>query len=113
MLDQDELAALGAARGPAFDRRFLRAMRRHHRGALQMVADLRGTDGGLEVEIDAFARHVVADQGIELGRIRELLATHPEKLTVRRARPSKAAAERMTKLAFAGGKPRICLLIGS
>jgi uncharacterized protein (DUF305 family) len=113
MLDQDELAALAAARGAAFDRRFLRAMRRHHRGALQMVADLKETDGGLEVEIDAFARHVVADQGIEIGRIQELLATDPGKLTVRRARPSKAAAQRMTKLAFAGGKPRICVLIGS
>jgi uncharacterized protein (DUF305 family) len=113
MLDQDELTALGAARGAAFDRRFLRAMRRHHRGALQMVADLRETDGGREVEIDAFARHVVADQGIEIGRIQELLATDADKLSVRRARPSKAAAERMTKLAFAGGKPRICVLIGS
>jgi uncharacterized protein (DUF305 family) len=113
MLDQDELEELAAARGRAFDRRFLRAMRRHHRGALTMVADLRETDGGLEVEVDAFARHVVADQSIEIGRIEELLATDPGKLTVRRARPSKAAAERMTKLAFAGGKPRICVLIGS
>jgi uncharacterized protein (DUF305 family) len=112
MLTQDELERLAAAQGRAFDTRFLRAMQRHHRGALTMVADLRATDGGLEPEIDAFTRHVEADQGIEIGRIEELLAADPNKLTVRRARPSKAAAERMTKLAFAGGKPRICVLIG-
>lgn len=113
MLTQAELEQLAAARGQAFDRAFLRAMLRHHRGALQMVADLRAADGGNESEIDAFARHVDADQGIEIGRMEELLAKDPSKLTVRRARPSKAAAERMTKLAFAGGKPRICVLIGS
>jgi uncharacterized protein (DUF305 family) len=113
MLTQDELDRLAAARGRAFDARFLRAMLRHHRGALTMVADLREADGGAEPEIDAFTRHVEADQGIEIARMQQLLGTDPGDLTVRRARPSKAAAERVTKLAFAGGKPRICVLIGS
>ena len=38
-----------------------------------MVADLYEDGGGLEPEIDAFARHVVADQEIEIGRMEALL----------------------------------------
>ena len=113
MLSEAELAQLAAAQGRAFDTRFLRSMRRHHRGALQMVTSLQAADGGMEPEIGDFTRDVEADQGIELRRIEELLATDPSEFGPRRATPSKAAAERMTKLAFAGGKPRICVLIGS
>jgi uncharacterized protein (DUF305 family) len=113
MISEAELARLAAAQGRGFDTRFLRAMMRHHRGALEMVADLRADGGGTESTIDDFMRHVEADQGIEIARIEELLATDPSELQVRRAKPSKAAAERMTRLAFAGGKPRICVLIGS
>jgi uncharacterized protein (DUF305 family) len=113
MLSADELEHLASAQGRAFDTRFLRSMMRHHRGALQMVADLQAENGGMEPEIGDFTRDVEADQGIEIRRIEELLATDPGAFQVRRARPSKGAAERMTKLAFAGGKPRICVLIGS
>ena len=113
MLSEAELARLAAAQGAAFDRRFLRAMTRHHGGALRMVADLQAADGGAEPEIGAFVRHVEADQAIEIGRMEELLSSGPSEFGVRRARPSKAAAERITRLAFAGGKPRICVLIGS
>jgi uncharacterized protein (DUF305 family) len=113
MLSEDELARLAATQGRAFDTRFLHSMMRHHRGALQMVAELQAQNGGMEPEIGDFTRDVEADQGIEINRIEELLATDPSELGVRRATPSKAAAARMTKLAFAGGKPRICVLIGS
>jgi uncharacterized protein (DUF305 family) len=113
MLSEAQLARLAGARGRAFDTRFLRAMRRHHRGALAMVAALEADGGGMEPAIGDFTRHVEADQGIEIARIEQLLATDPATLTVRRARPSKAAAKRMTRLAFTGGKPRICVLIGS
>jgi uncharacterized protein (DUF305 family) len=113
MLTEAELGRLAAGQGRAFDTRFLRAMMRHHRGALQMVAELRADGGGTESTIDDFTRHVEADQGIEIARIEQLLAADPSEFGVRRARPSKAAAERMTRLAFAGGKPRICVLIGS
>jgi uncharacterized protein (DUF305 family) len=112
MLSAEELERLAAARGRAFDARFLRAMLRHHRGALEMVADLQAVDGGQEPEIGAFTSHVQADQGVEIARMEDLLATDPSRLAVRRARPSKAAVERAQRLAFAGGKPRICVLIG-
>jgi uncharacterized protein (DUF305 family) len=112
MLTEAELAQLAASQGRAFDTRFLRAMQRHHRGALEMVADLQAAGGGMEPALGDFTRDVEADQGIELGRIDELLARDPAPFGVRRARPSRAAAERAERLAFAGGKPRICVLNG-
>jgi len=74
MLTEPELKRLAAGRGTAFDRLFLRFMIRHHEGALAMVADLYALGGGAESEIDAFARHVNADQEIEIGRMRQTLA---------------------------------------
>jgi uncharacterized protein (DUF305 family) len=73
MLTAAELAALESATGQQFNRLFLKGMLKHHRGALQMVADLYDDGGGFESEIDAFARHVVGDQQIEIGRIEALL----------------------------------------
>ena len=113
MLSAAELDRLAAAAGRDFDRAFLRAMLRHHRGALTMVARLAADGGGTEPEIGAFTRHVEADQGIEIARMQQLLDEDPSRWGVRRAAPSKAAAERATRLAFAGGEPRICVLIGS
>jgi uncharacterized protein (DUF305 family) len=49
-------------------------MIRHHQGALTMVAQLYATNGGAEPAVDAFARHIEADQELEIGRMRELLA---------------------------------------
>ena len=77
MLTDSELAQLGAVKGAEFDRLFLTFMIRHHEGALKMVADLRSSDGGAESEIDAFARHIDADQQIEIGRMRETLQQSP------------------------------------
>jgi uncharacterized protein (DUF305 family) len=74
MLTEAELDALKAARGRSFNRLFLEGMLRHHRGALQMVDELYETPGaGLEPALDAFARHVVGDQQIEIGRMETLL----------------------------------------
>jgi len=73
MLTEAELEALESASGREFNRLFLRGMLKHHRGALQMVADLYEDGGGFEPEIDAFARHVVGDQEIEIGRMETLL----------------------------------------
>ena len=75
MLTEPELKRLAAARGTAFDRLFLEFMIQHHEGAMTMVAELYASDGGAEPEIDAFARHVDADQQIEIGRMKETLKT--------------------------------------
>jgi uncharacterized protein (DUF305 family) len=74
MLTEAELAELEAADGEEFDRLFLESMIRHHLGALQMVDELYEAGGGEEPEIARFARHVYADQDIELGRMYAMLA---------------------------------------
>jgi uncharacterized protein (DUF305 family) len=74
LLTDEELAQLEAAEGDAFDELFLASMIRHHEGAVQMVSDLYASGGGQEPEIDAFARHVEADQNIEIVRMQEMLA---------------------------------------
>lgn len=75
MLTEPELKRLAAASGTAFDRLFLTFMVHHHVGATRMVAELYASDGGAEPEIDAFARHVDADQLIEIDRMKETLKT--------------------------------------
>jgi uncharacterized protein (DUF305 family) len=74
MLTEAELTRLGAAKGKAFDRLFLRFMIRHHQGAVRMVEDLYAADGGLEPEVDLLARHIDSDQLIEIGRMEQMLA---------------------------------------
>jgi uncharacterized protein (DUF305 family) len=49
-------------------------MIQHHQGALVMVEELHAGGGGVEPESGAFAAHVEADQGIEIARMREMLA---------------------------------------
>jgi uncharacterized protein (DUF305 family) len=74
MLTAAQLAAVEGAARARFDRLFLRAMLRHHAGALQMVYALRDTPGaGADPELSVFANHVVADQTIEIRRIETLL----------------------------------------
>jgi uncharacterized protein (DUF305 family) len=74
MLTSRQLGRLYNTRGRAFDRLFLRYMTHHHRGALQMVRQLAADGGGAEPELNAFTRHVEADQGIEIARMADLLA---------------------------------------
>jgi uncharacterized protein (DUF305 family) len=74
MLTEKELRRLAAAKRARFDRLFLEFMIRHHRGALTMVQNLYAEGGGQESSVDAFARHVDADQQIEITRMEQMLA---------------------------------------
>ena len=74
MLTEPELVRLEGAEGGAFERLFLRDMIRHHTGAITMVRRLYASGGRLEPEADALARHIEADQQIEIQRMRDLLA---------------------------------------
>ena len=74
LLTDAEMAQLEAAEGEEFDILFLTFMIKHHQGAIQMVQELYAADGGQEPEIDTFARHVEADQGIEITRMQRMLA---------------------------------------
>jgi uncharacterized protein (DUF305 family) len=79
MLSEPELERMEAASGREFNRLFLEGMIRHHQGALVMVAELYAAGGGVESQIDAFARHVEADQQIEIVRMQTLLAELDER----------------------------------
>jgi uncharacterized protein (DUF305 family) len=74
MLSEQQLRRLQGARGEEFNRLFLTFMIQHHQGALTMVQQLYAAQGGQEPEADAFARHVEADQQIEIARMQQLLA---------------------------------------
>lgn len=75
MLSAEEMRALEAARGDAFDRTFLALMIRHHEGALTMVQRLLASPGGSQnPEAFRFASDVDADQRAEIARMRRMLS---------------------------------------
>jgi uncharacterized protein (DUF305 family) len=74
MLTPDQLAQLDSARGLEFDRLFLKFMIQHHQGAITMVNQLFGSQGGGEEEIVyRFASDVYADQTTEIDRMNRML----------------------------------------
>jgi uncharacterized protein (DUF305 family) len=76
MLTPDEMRALDAAHGPAFDHLYLTGMIGHHEGALAMVKTLFDTPGsGQQPELFSFATDVDAGQRAEIGRMQAILKT--------------------------------------
>lgn len=73
MLTPDQMAELAAATGTEFDRLFLEYMIMHHEGAVIMVEELLASPGaGQESVIFGFASDVVADQSMEITRMRRM-----------------------------------------
>ena len=72
MATPEQVTALGAATGPAFDRLFLDLMIAHHEGALAMADAVRA--GGTDVLVSQMADDVTATQSAEISRMRDLLA---------------------------------------
>jgi uncharacterized protein (DUF305 family) len=73
MATQDQLNALGAARGKDFDRMFLELMIKHHEGAITMATDVKGA--GVNVQVEEMADDVIAVQTDEINRMKALLPT--------------------------------------
>jgi uncharacterized protein (DUF305 family) len=74
MLTEEQLAQLDAARGPEFDRLFLKFMIQHHTGAVSMVHDLFETAGaGQDEKVFKFASDVNVDQTTEIARMKQML----------------------------------------
>ncbi|MFC7614158.1 DUF305 domain-containing protein [Actinokineospora soli] len=67
MATAEEMAALAAASGPAFDRLFIDLMIRHHEGAIRMATDVKTK--GIDVQVQEMADDVVAEQGDEIARL--------------------------------------------
>jgi uncharacterized protein (DUF305 family) len=75
MLTPDEMAALAASTGEAFDRLFLVGMIRHHEGALTMVQELFAAPGAAQDPlVFRFATDIDADQRADIARMRAMLA---------------------------------------
>ena len=75
MLSAEQLAQLDKARGPEWDRLFLEAMIRHHRGALRMVDTLFESHGALQDDdLFKFASDLYADQTTEIEFMEKLLS---------------------------------------
>ena len=74
MLTDEQLKQLDAARGPEFDKLFLRFMIQHHQGAVSMVDDLRSHDGAAQDElVFKLTTDIHADQTTEIARMRRML----------------------------------------
>lgn len=78
MLSTEQLQALDAARGGAFDRQFLTLMIQHHLGALQMVADLLAAPlAAQDVDVSVLANDIHTVQTAEIGLMQQMLETIP------------------------------------
>jgi len=74
MLTREQLAELEAARGPDFDRLFLRYMIQHHKGAVTMVRELFATDGAAQDDfVFKLASDIHVDQATEIARMEIML----------------------------------------
>jgi uncharacterized protein (DUF305 family) len=75
MLTAEQLAKLDAAKGADFDRQFLTLMIQHHKGALQMVADLLATPrAAQDVDVSVLANDVEITQSAEIAIMQQMLA---------------------------------------
>lgn len=75
MASPEQMAALAAAEGTAFDRLFLELMTAHHQGAIEMVDELHDQPGtAYEPVMFEFTNDVVSDQEAEIERMNTLAA---------------------------------------
>ncbi|MET0414504.1 MAG: DUF305 domain-containing protein [Actinoplanes sp.] len=65
-----DMAALAAARGSDFDRRFVTMMVAHHKGAIQMAGDV--VQGGSDEQLREMAGEMSIEQGSEINRLQAL-----------------------------------------
>jgi uncharacterized protein (DUF305 family) len=65
-----DMAALAAARGADFDRRFVAMMIDHHKGAMQMAGDV--VSGGSDEKLRETANEMAVEQGSEIRRLEQL-----------------------------------------
>ena len=76
MLSDEQMKELDAARGPEFDRLFLKYMIQHHQGAVTMVNELFATPGAAQDQsVFKLASDVSADQTTEIARMQKMLAS--------------------------------------
>ncbi|MEV0895357.1 DUF305 domain-containing protein [Actinoplanes sp. NPDC049802] len=72
MMSDADMTALAAAKGAAFDERFLTMMIAHHEGAITMAGEVAAK--GSDPAAKALAATIVTDQQAEIAEMRALLA---------------------------------------
>ena len=70
MQSATDMAALSAASGADFDRRFVSMMIDHHKGAIQMAGDV--VKGGSDEKLRETANEMAVEQGSEIRRLEQL-----------------------------------------
>lgn len=70
MLSSEELSALSAAKGSAFDKLWLQGMTGHHDGAIHMVQMIEDASN---MEIRAFGAKVITDQSAQIAQMKKML----------------------------------------
>jgi uncharacterized protein (DUF305 family) len=75
MLTAEQMKALDASRGAAFDKLFLELMIQHHEGAIKMVADLFAVNPSPEPDLFGLATDIDFDQRAEIEKMYEMLGT--------------------------------------
>jgi uncharacterized protein (DUF305 family) len=73
MLSAEQLAALTAASGEAFDVLFLQSMIQHHEGAVVMVGTLVDAGAGQEPLLFQLVQGIASDQQVEIARMKSML----------------------------------------
>jgi uncharacterized protein (DUF305 family) len=83
MLTAEQMKQLDSARGKDFDRLFLTGMIQHHKGAVQMVADLFNSYGAAQDQlVFKLASDVQVDQRTEIARMERMLAAETLGITL-------------------------------
>jgi uncharacterized protein (DUF305 family) len=72
MLTSEEMSRLTRTTDRTFEPLFLTLMIKHHEGAVKMVEALFANAGGQDSEVFAFASDVVADQRMEIQRMKTM-----------------------------------------
>jgi uncharacterized protein (DUF305 family) len=73
MQSDADMAALSAALGAEFDRRFVAMMTAHHRGAVQMAGDV--LTGGTDQTVSELANEMAVEQASEIRRMEQIRLT--------------------------------------
>ena len=73
MQTEEAIAALAAAKGADFDRRFVTMMTAHHEGAREMAGTV--LKGGSDLRMNEIANEMAVEQTSEIRRMRELNVT--------------------------------------
>ncbi|HVM36871.1 MAG TPA: DUF305 domain-containing protein, partial [Sphingomicrobium sp.] len=107
MATPEQMAALAAARGAAFDRLFLERMITHHDGAVKMAKELLEKPGSAhDPVLSDFVNEVINEQQAEIKRMAELLPTLAEDPRSKLAAGFRDAGQAISNMTLLASLPK-------